>query len=595
MRSGMKYLLAVPVVILLAAAFYIFYVYDPNPSKNTNNEVSIARNETKQTGSPEAGTTTVTDAAELATAPVTLPIAEERSAQASSEESQAEATAPGKESSSEIAISEEAESAESFVSTADGDSTDEAAAEIAEATIAGTTEEVPDETAPSSVDDQSTEEAATSIAIDASKQEPPTSTAVDESLEETSASVAAAEELIEESLPEDATAKRITYVDTGSADSPQGASYSEDYSRETAAQGEEKQSQSIVASEQQPLSGGYTEHKAVINSSLSQAASDAGMSANQSARIERVFKPYLDSSRELRKGDELTIFLDPGVANTGNDADQIHRLEFHGVRKNLVVIRKERSLSDYEVRDADGKMLGGEVSTTSIATGEPIRQEAPVEPVSAAVASPPQEVVVEEPASEAVEPRREVLVEQPEPAVEESQREVSVEPVAVVEKPRSEMSVEPVPAVERSPRKVATPVDTLQRSVADYTATGEMKRIEGVVSITLFSAAKEAGLNAVQLKKLEEIMSPYIDFNKDVRKGDRILITLDGSDIYSSEFNGVVKKLTLARDDDGSYREVKPGDTETISSESGDGDSNARKPPFWKRWWRSFGSSSDES
>jgi len=317
----------------------------------------------------------------------------------------------------------------------------------------------------------------------------------------------------------------------------------------------------------------------VINSSLSQASSDAGMSANQSARIERVFKPYLDSSRELRKGDELTIYLDPGVANTGNDADQIHRLEFHGVRKNLVVIRKERSLSDYEVRDADGKMLGGVVSTTSKAAAVPIRQETP-----------------EEPASAAVEPRREVSVE-PAPAVEEPRREVSVEPVAVVEKPRREMSVEPVPAVERSPRKVLAPaVDTSQRSVADYTAaTGEMKRIEGVVSITLFSAAKEAGLNAVQLKKLEEIMNPYIDFNKDVRKGDRILITLDGSDIYSSEFNGVVKKLIVARDGDGSYREVKPGDTETISSESGDGDSSARKPPFWKRWWRSIGSSSDES
>ena len=538
----MKYLLAVPVVILLAAAFYIFYVYDPNPSKNTNNEVSITRDETKQTGSPKIGATAVTDAAELAIAPVTLPIEEESSDEASSnEENQAGIAASDEESSSEIAISEETESVESFVSTAGGNRT---------------------------------EETTTSIAIDASTQEPVTSTAVDESLEETS-TPAAAEEFIEESSPEDATAKRVTYVESGSADSPQAASFGEDYSPESATQVEVKQSQSIVADEQQPLSGGYTEHKAVISSSLSQAASDAGMSANQSARIGRIFKPYIDSSRELRKGDELTIFLDPGAAKTGNDADQIHRLEFHGVRKNLVVTRKEGSLNDYEVRDADGKMLSGGISNTSIAV------------------APPQREVSVEPASAVEEPQREVSVE-PASAVEEHRREVSVEPVPAVERPRREVSVEPAPAIERSRREVV-PVETAQHSAADYNAAkGEMKRLEGVVSITLFSAAKEAGLSAVQLKKLEEIMNPYMDFNKDVRKGDRILITLDGSEIYSSEFNGAVKKLTVARDDDGTYREVKPGDIDIIPSESGD-NSSTGKLPFWKRWWNRLGSSSDGS
>jgi len=544
----MKYLLAIPVVILLAAAVYIFFVYDPNPSKQSNNNgAPITRDEPQQTNSPDIGNATVvTDVEEIKIAPATIPSAEETSAQPSYEESQAEVAAPGEESSSEIAISEEAESSESFVSAADGNSTEEATAETAEATIAETTEET-----------------TTSIAIDASTQEPVTSTAVDESLEETS-TLAAAEEFIEESSPEDATAKRVTYVETGSAaDSPQDASFGEDYSREPAAQVEVKQSQSIVADEQQPFSGGYTEYKAVISSSLSQAASDAGMSANQSARIGMIFKPYLDSSRELRKGDELTIFLDPGAAKTGNDANQIHRLEFHGVRKNLVATRKEDSLNEYEVRDADGKMLRSGVSNTSI------------------VVAPPQ---------------REVSVE-PALAVEKQhRREVSVEPAPAVEKSRREMSVESVPAVERSQREVA-PVETSQRSAADYNAaTGEMKRLESVVSITLFSAAREAGLNAGQLKKLEEIMNPYIDFNKDVRKGDRIAITLDGGDIYSSEYNGVVKKLTVARGDDGAYREVKPGEAGSFSGEGSEspGDENSgKKPPFWKRWWRSFGSSTE--
>ncbi len=131
----------------------------------------------------------------------------------------------------------------------------------------------------------------------------------------------------------------------------------------------------------------------------------------------------------------------------------------------------------------------------------------------------------------------------------------------------------------------------MRRAAGDNTATDSMKRLEGVVTVSLFSAAREAGLNPEQLKKLEEILNPYINFNKEVRKGDRIVITLDGSEIQSSEYIGVVKKLTVARDDDGVYREVKPGDTDYLTGENAT--SKASKLPFWKRWF-GFGSSSDE-
>ena len=511
MMNRVKYFLLVPIVILLAAAVYIFFIYDPNPSKDTNNGASMTLGEPKQTGSPEIGSTTATDAVEFKTASVTLPSAEE----SSNDESQMEIVASDEESSSEFALSDEAESAENFLSAADDDSTEE--------------------TTLSAAVDDSEEESTTSSTVDDSKEEPATSYAVDESMEETITS-AAAEESMEDSLTEDATAKRVTYVATDGIDSPQAVSFVQEESRETTAvQVEEEPSQNMVADDQQQLSGGYIEHKAVITSSLSQATSDAGMSANQTARIGRIFKPYLDSSRELRKGDELTIFLDPGAAKTGNDAEQIHRIEFHGARKNLVVTRKGGSLSDYEVRNTDGKTLTGEVSTTAI-------------------------------------------------AVEKPRREVFVEPAPAVEKTRREMPVEPAPIANKT-RHEASSVEPASRRMADYNAaTGEMKRIEGVVTVTLFSAAREAGLNAGQLKKLEEILNPYINFNKDVRKGDSIVITLDGSEIYSSEFNGAVKKLTVARSDDGTYREVKPGETDTISGESDD-NSSAKKPPFWKRWF----------
>ncbi len=504
-RNRIKYyFLAVPVVALLAAAVYIFFIYDPSPSKDSNNGASMTLGEPKQIDdSPETGTVTVADAVEVKVAPETFPSAEESSDESSSnEESQAEAAASDEENSGELAFSDEAESAENFLSAAADD-------------------ESTQETTLSAADDESTQETTLSAVEDDSTDKRITSAGVDISIEETTVADAV-EVSIEDSSTEDITAKRVTYVKTDSFDSPQADSSSGDDSRETASPQPEMQSQSsIVADDQKQLSGRYIEHQAVITSSLFQAISDAGLSANQSARIGRIFQPYLDSRRELRKGDKLTILLDPDAGTTGNDADHVHRLEFHGGSKTLVITRVEGSLSDYEVRDADGKMLSG----------------------------------------------KEFQASKP------------------VEKPRREVSVEPAPAVEK-PRREAS-VETAPRSRADNNPSpGGMKRVEGVVTVTLFSAAREAGLNAVQLKKLEEIMTPYINFNKDVRKGDRIVIALQGGEIYSSKFIGVVKQLTVTRVDGGAYR-VKPGETES-DAHNGDEDSSVRKP-FWKRL--GFGSS----
>ena len=356
-RNRMKYYLLVPAVVLLAAVVYLFFLYDPNPSKNSNNGASVTPGELKQISSPEIEATTVVDTVEFKEIAVTLPSAEESSNEASSnEESQPEVVASVEESSSESALSEETESMVSVVSAADDN----------------TTEVTTDETAFAAAVDDLTEESITSAAVDESMQETTTP--------------AAAEESIEDSSTEDIPAKRITYVIVDSSGSPQADSSAGDDSRKTAPPQPEMQSQSVVADDQPQLTGGHIEYQAVITSSISRATSDAGLSANQSARIGRIFKPYLDLRRELRKGDKLTIFLDPGAEKTGNDAEQIHRLEFHGARKNLVVTRKEGSLSDYEVRNADGKMLSGKDFQATMAVEKP-RREASVEPAPRRVAN----------------------------------------------------------------------------------------------------------------------------------------------------------------------------------------------------------------
>ena len=509
-RNRIKYYLLVPAVVLLAAVVYLFFLYDPSPSINTNNGESMALDEPQQIGSPEIGATTVTDAAESKAMPVTLPSAQESSNETSSneassnEEKQPEVVASDEASSSESALSDQTASMESFVSAADDNTT--------EATTVEANEEPKEETTLAVAVDDSTQVSITTAAVDESMQETMTPAAAKESNEQSNEQ---STEDSTEDITEDITAKRVTYVKTARFDSPQADSSAGDDSRVTL-QVEEKQSHSVVADDQKQLSGRYIEHQAVITSSLSQATSDAGLSANQSARIGRIFEPYLDSRRELRKGDKLMIVIDPAAGKTGNDAEQVHRLEFHGASKHLVVTRKEGSLSDYEVRSADGEILSGKNSTNSI-------------------------------------------------AVEKSQRETSV----AVEKPRRETPVEPAP-----------------RSVVDNNAsTGGMKRMEGVVATSLFSAAREAGLNAGQINKLEGILTPYINFNKEVRKGDRIVITLQGDEIYSSEFIGAVKKLTVTRVADDAYR-VKLGET---GSDAHNGEESSAKKPFWKRL--GFGSS----
>ena len=500
-RNRMKYYLLVPAAVLLAAVIYLFFLYDPNPSITTNNGASMTSDEPKQSDSPEIGATTVTDAAESKGIAVTLPSVEESSNEASSiEERQAEVVASGETGSSELALSDETESMESFVSTADDN----------------TTEVTPQEVTLAVAEYDSTEESITSTAVDASIEETTTPAAAEVSIENSSTEDAA----------EDAAAKRVTYVITDSFDSPQADNSSGDDSREAASPQPEMQSQgSIVADDQKQLSGSYIEHQAVITSSLSQATNDAGLSANQTARIARIFKPYLDSSRELRKGDKLTVLLDPAAGTTGNDAEHVHRLEFHGASKTLVITRVEGSLSDYEVRNADGKMVSGKEFQASRPVEKPLR-------------------------------------------------ETSVEPAPAVEKPRREASVETAP-----------------RSTADNNPSpGGMKRVEGVVSTSIFSAAREAGLNARQIKNLEGILTPYINLNKEVRKGDRIVITLQGDEIYSSEFTGVVKKLTVTRVADGAYR-VKLGET---GSDAHNGEESSAKKPFWKRLGLRIGLSSED-
>jgi hypothetical protein len=555
MKSRVKYFLLVPVVIVLAAVVYIFYIYDPNPSKNSSNIASTAHDEPQTSISPDVQITTVKDTVEIEEAPVALPGVGDSSQKVSSMAgNQAEVPASEDEDSSEIALSVEAESAEQFLSaTDDTNNAQETVVETVEETSfpAGVDVSTEGVTIPASADD-SNEESASSSAIENSIDEPVVSTAVEKPADEPVISaipdepadepvaVAAEEQPIEDFSPQDAMPKRVTYVETDSVDSPSAAIPDEDYSRGTVVQVEERQSPDAVVEEQQtknvtveqaqqPSDVSKDYKKVVITSSLSQAASDAGLSVNQSARIGRVFRPYLDSSSELRKGDELTIFLDPATPASGNDADQIRRLEFHGARKTLVATRQSGSLRDYEVRDAHGVVLSAEVSTAPI-------------------------------------------------AVETSSQDVSVEPATAVEKPRQEANVESMP-----------------RTVAGNSiATGNMKRLEGVVTVTLFSAAREAGLDAGQLKKLEEIMGPHINFSKDVRKGDRIVILLDESEIYSSEFTGSVKSLTVVRDADGVYREVKPGDSVPVPGESGGAyDDDGKKPPFWKRWWNKIGSSTE--
>ena len=186
----------------------------------------------------------------------------------------------------------------------------------------------------------------------------------------------------------------------------------------------------------------------------------------------------------------LTVYLDPGASKASNDADQIHRMEFRGAKKTLIVTRRDDSMSDYEVRDGDGAMLGQEVSQASLITAEP-----------------------------------------------------------------------------RATRAAAP--------------SGEMQRIEAVVNVSFFSAAREAGLTPRQIDRLREIMSPHIDFTREVRKGDRIVVLLDDNgEIYSCEYIGAVKQLQVTRSSSGDYRVTDLAGRElSIAQSGGDDASSEQQPP----------------
>ena len=301
-----------------------------------------------------------------------------------------------------------------------------------------------------------------------------------------------------ESPVETDSTKPASSVETESSEALASA---EDDSPETAPAVADIESESIESDKQQQISS-YIEHNIVIQSSLYQATNGAGLSANQTARIGKIFKPYLDTSRELRKGDKLIVILDPAADKRDNDADQVHRIEFYSARKTLVITRVEGSLSDYEVSDGDGGMRKDDVSSSS--------------------------AVVEK---------------------AQQQRDESAEVVAADSKP----------------------------------ATGSMKRIEGVVSGSFFSAAKKAGLTAGQIEKIREILTPYINFNREMRKGDRFVVMLDAGKIYSCEYIGALKQLRATRDGKGAYKVTDKAGKEITGAESVDASgqrrSNKSAPP----------------
>lgn len=248
-------------------------------------------------------------------------------------------------------------------------------------------------------------------------------------------------------------------------------------------------------SDLQPQPSDLVKHEVVIDSSLYQATLAAGLSANQTARIGKIFKPYLDASSELRKGDKLIVILDPAAGEAGNDADQVHRLEYLGARKTLVLTRVEGSLSDYEVEDGGSEMRSDEASSSS-------------------------------------------------------------------------RIAEEVPQQSEEPAEVA-----LESAVDNEPAAAGMKRVEGVITVSFFSAAKQAGLNAGQVEMIRKILNPYINFNREMRKGDRFVVMLDGGDVHSCEYIGALKQLLATRDGRGAYKVTDKAGVDITVAESADASS----------------------
>ena len=221
-----------------------------------------------------------------------------------------------------------------------------------------------------------------------------------------------------------------------------------------------------------------------VDSSIYSTALNAGLSPNQVARLTRLLKPHLDFSRELRKGDELTVQLDPETSEDREDASRLYRIEFNGVRKHLLITRSDEDPEYYEVRDDSGKLLK---------SGSPVAK--------AQVKSKPEK--------------------------------------------------EPVRSKQDADKK---PVRTAAKT-AGKTKAKEKGRLEATVDYSLFTAAREAGLTTSQTVELRSILDPYIDYNKELRKGDRLVINLDksGSSIDSIEYDGKKKKLLAVREENGDF------------------------------------------
>ncbi len=246
-----------------------------------------------------------------------------------------------------------------------------------------------------------------------------------------------------------------------------------------------------IESNKQPQISSLVKHEITIDSSLYHATNEAGLSANQTARIGKIIEPYLDASRELRKGDKLIVILDPAAGDAPNDADQVHGIEYQGAKKAFVITRVAGSLSDYEVARGDGVMRDDETSSSMVVAELPQQKEGTAE---AAIAT----------------------------------------------------------AQDNEP------------------ATAGMKRVEGVISVSFFSAAREAGLNAGQIEKIRKILTPYINFNREMRKSDHFVVMLDGEDVYSCEYIGAVKQLLATRDDQGAYKVTdKAGADITVAESAG--------------------------
>ncbi|MEJ2308924.1 MAG: murein L,D-transpeptidase catalytic domain family protein [Gammaproteobacteria bacterium] len=229
---------------------------------------------------------------------------------------------------------------------------------------------------------------------------------------------------------------------------------------------------------QAPETAGFRSIAATVETSIYDAAVKAGLSSQQVVRLTKLLKPHIDFSRELRKGDELRITLDPEAGNAPDDANRLHRIEFTGARKQLVVTRKADSLDDYEVSDAEGK------------------------PVAVA-----QEKAVKKPATNKAQSKPEVASA----------------------------------AKARTTKKASSGNDG--------------RRLEATIDFSLFSAARQAGLTTQQTVKLRSILDPYIDYNKELRKGDRLVIKMDkkGSTIDSIEYKGKKKQLLAVREENGDY------------------------------------------